>query len=397
MMGRIYSDQKCPVCGGIFVYDGRRSGLFCRHHPEQMATRRFRVRFGKKTHRRFKNYQEAERFLNGLRYEFDKGVYDPRDYQKGNPLGFAALADKWLQIKQKEVRPKSYNNLRNYMDKAKRAWGQTNIKAIGFGEIEDFLFSQDVSDKTRSNMRSCLHSFWVWLKKRRVISLKEFPEFPEISYELGWRKITDKENQEAIIEEIRRLTYHINPKIWLGIKWLSTYISIRPGELLNLKEQDINIKLRCFIIPHPKEKKPKLVPMLEEDIEILKNMPIGLPDLPFFRHVEGVRGCKPGQPFGKKYFYKWWKKACANLRINDLDLYGGTKHTTTTALGEVFSPEQIKRGSLHSTNKAFDRYLQAKAGDALKIYHMANQLTNRGQPVANKNSGPKSANILKFK
>jgi hypothetical protein len=164
-------------------------------------------------------------------------VYDPRDYQKGNPLGFAALADKWLQIKQKEVRPKSYNNLRNYMDKAKRAWGQTNIKAIGFGEIEDFLFSQDVSDKTRSNMRSCLHSFWVWLKKRRVISLKEFPEFPEISYELGWRKITDKENQEAIIEEIRRLTYHINPKIWLGIKWLSTYISIRPGELLNLKEQ----------------------------------------------------------------------------------------------------------------------------------------------------------------
>jgi hypothetical protein len=119
--------------------------------------------------------------------------------------------------------------------------------------------------------------------------------------------------------------------------------------------------------------------------------------LPFFRHVEGVRGCKPGQPFGKKYFYKWWKKACANLRINDLDLYGGTKHTTTTALGEVFSPEQIKRGSLHSTNKAFDRYLQAKAGDALKIYHMANQLTNRGQPVANKNSGPKSANILKFK
>jgi len=204
------------------------------------------------------------------------------------------------------------------------------------------------------------------------------PEFPEISFELGMRKIIDKETQEAIIDEINRLTYQTNPKIWLGIKWLSTYISIRPGELLDLKEKDIDTKLGYFIISHLKEKRPKLIPMIDEDIEILKGMPRGLPDLYFFRHVKGISGVEGGQRFGNKYFYKWWKKACKNLGIEGVDLYGGTRYITVTALREVFSPEEIRRsGTLHTTNKAFDRYLQIKTDDARRVYKTANNLTKR--------------------
>lgn len=36
-----------------------------------------------------------------------------------------------------------------------------------------------------------------------------------------------------------------------------------------------------------KEKKPKLVPMLEEDIALVKSLPAALPDLPFFRWPDG--------------------------------------------------------------------------------------------------------------
>jgi integrase len=184
------------------------------------------------------------------------------------------------------------------MTKAINGWSQMNIKAIGYGEIEDFLHSQNVSDKTKSNMKSCLHSFFVWAKRREKISM---PEFPVISFELGMRKIIDKETQEEIIDEVYRLTYHMNTKIWLGIKWLSTYVSIRPGEMLKLKEEDIDIKLGYFIIPDPKEKKPKLVPIIDEDIEILKDMPRGLPDLYFFRHVKGISGVEGGQRFGSHF------------------------------------------------------------------------------------------------
>lgn len=276
---------------------------------------------------------------------------------------------KWLEIKKIEVKRKSYNNLRNYMDKAIADWGQRNVKSIGFGEIEDFLHSQDVSDKTKSNMKSGLHSFFRWVSRREKIPM---PEFPETPFELGWRKIIDKETQQAIIDEVYRISYHINPKIWLGIKWLATYISIRPGEMLALKEGDIDIKLRYFIIPHPKEKHPKLVPIIDEDIEILSKMPRGLPHLPFFRHQKGVSGVSAGDRFGDRYFYKWWKSACKKMNISSVDLYGGTRHSSTTALREYFSPEEIKlSGTLHSTNKAFERYMQTKSCDALKIYSVA--------------------------
>ena len=85
-------------------------------------------------------------------------------------------------------------------------------------------------------MKSGLHSFFHWVKRREKIPV---PEFPELTFELGWRKIIDKETQQAIIDEVYRISFQINPKIWLGIKWLSTYISIRPGELLGLRECDM--------------------------------------------------------------------------------------------------------------------------------------------------------------
>ena len=156
----------------------------------------------------------------------------------------------------------AYHNLGNYINKATVAWGHTNIKAIGYGEIEDFLYSQDVSDKTRANMKSCLHDFWGWLRKRRILKIDQVPEFPEVSFELGWRKTVGMGTQQAILDEIYRISYHINPKIWIGIRWLCTYIKLRPGELINIREKDIDIENGLLFIPHPKEKKPKVVSLL---------------------------------------------------------------------------------------------------------------------------------------
>ncbi|MDL1987999.1 MAG: hypothetical protein LWX08_10165 [Deltaproteobacteria bacterium] len=150
MRGRIYSDQTCSICGGKFVYDDLRRGLFCKNHPHQKATGRFRIQFGRKTRKRFSTFLEAERFLDGLRWEVDQGTYDPKDYRSDNPLGFETLALRWLKIKIKEIRPRSYSNLLNYMTCAINAWGQRNIKSIGYGEIEDFLHDQKVSDKNKS-------------------------------------------------------------------------------------------------------------------------------------------------------------------------------------------------------------------------------------------------------
>lgn len=282
--------------------------------------------------------------------------------------------------------------------------GQVNVKKISFAEIEDFLLSQNlegsgrpVSAKTRPNMASCLHSFWSWLRRRRVLTMTEMPEFPEMTFELGFRKTLDKGKQEAVIEEVRRLTEGINPKIWLGIRWLSTYISIRPGELLMVKEGDLDLEQGYLIIRHPKEKRPKLVSPLPEDVEAIRSLPTpGLPHIPFFRHEGGVSGCKAGQPFGEKYLYKWWKRACANLGIEGVDLYGGTRQSSAMALREFRTPEEIKRATTHFTNKAFERYFRME-GDDLRAIYGETRPRKSGKEMAKKNKPPEKAKILKLR
>ncbi|MGD9058275.1 MAG: hypothetical protein PVF38_19165 [Desulfobacterales bacterium] len=353
----------------------------------------FVVRFGRDLSKWFKEKAEAERFLTGLRYEVDKGTFDPRDYHPDRPLTFIHLAEQYVDFKKKVLKPRSYSNIKRYMHKAVDAWGYISVKSIGYAEIEDFLYAQKVSDKTRANMKSCLHDFFSWLKRRRVITLQQFPEFPQIKFELGWRNIVDIETQQAIINEVYRISHAVNPKIWLGIKWLATYISVRPGELLNLKEGHINKTDGFFVIPHPKEKDPKIIYLIDDDIELLNEIPSGLPDLYFFRHRKGNGAVKPGERFGKDYFYKWWKAACKNLSIEGVDLYGGTRHSTVTALGKELTPEQIKAGSLHKTNKAFERYFQSRQIDAKVVYQKVANL----QHTYNKNGDMEIDKVLIFK
>jgi integrase len=359
------------------------------------------VRFGRDVSKWFKHEVEAERFLIGLRYETDKGSFDSRDYKGNKPLAFCNLADKYLMKKKKKVGKKHYNNLNNYMTRAKNEWNETNIKALGYAEIEDLLDAQNnISDKTKANMKSCLHDFWTWLRKRKIITHQQLPEFPEIPYELGYRNITDIETQQKIIKEVKKLTYHINPKIWLGIKWLATYISMRPKEMYSLQEEDIFLDQGYLYIKNPKEKskkRPKKIYLNDEDIEILKNMPRGLPHIYFFRHPKGIKGCKAGQKFGEKYFYKKWKKACANLGIYDLDLYGGTRHTTATELGAELTPEQIKKGTHHSTNKAFERYFQDDVRNEKLVYQTISDLQHTYNNDSQSHDPKPLNNILKLK
>lgn len=103
--------------------------------------------------------------------------------------------------------------------------------------------------------------------------------------------------------------------------------------------------------------------LLDEDVDLVRSLPRGLPKAFFFRHEarRGLPTAKQGR-FGKDYMYTWWRRACENLGIKGVDLYGGTRHSTVTALGERFTPEEIMGdGSGHTTNKAFARYYQIRA------------------------------------
>ncbi len=150
----------------------------------------------------------------------------------------------------------------------------------------------------------------------------EFPEFPEIEYELDWRNTVIMKVQQAIISEVKRISFNIDPKIWLGFKLLATYIKIRPGEMRNVRERDINLESGFIHIPHPKEgsnKRGKFAYLDAEDIDLIKSFPRSLdPDLYFSRHMANRSGVQIGAQSGPKFFKKWCRRRESNPRPSGL-------------------------------------------------------------------------------
>lgn len=378
MVGGIYSREKCLLCGRNLRDTGR--GMACPEHPRQLGNRGIYVKVAGITKRFNTDYAGAMRFLTGIRFKKDEGSFDRRDYASERPLAFANLVAKWLEYKKDEVSPGYYQHLLNYGTKATDFFGLRSIKDIEYADLEDFAKSLSVSNKTRKNVLDAMHHFWSWCKRRKAIS--EIPEFPVIHFELGYRQVVGKDTQIRIVDEVERIA---PLKTWLAIRWLCTYINVRPAEMISLQEAHIDLENAMLLFPHPKEKKYKTAPLIEEDVAIIKTLPIAISgDMLFFRHDSG-------EPFGKKYLYKTWKKACRNLGIEGVDLYGGTRHSSARALRQYCSPEQIRRATGSATNIAFERYFRIENDELRGVFSQSSPAPNAHQLLkASKTATPRN-------
>lgn len=378
MVGGIYSREKCQLCGRNLRDTGR--GMACPDHPKQRNDLGIYVKVCGITKRFNGDYAAALRFLTGIRFKKDEGSFDRRDYAADRPLAFSNLIAKWLEYKKSEVSTGYYKHLLEYGCKATDYFGGRNIKEIKFADLEDFSKSLTVGNKTKKNILDALHHFFAWCKRREVI--EDVPHFPIIHFELGYRQVVGKDTQIRIVEEVGRIA---PMKTWLAIRWLCTYINVRPAEMISLKECDIDREGAMLLFPHPKEKKYKTAPIIEQDLEILQTFPVAIHgEMPFFRHDDGTS-------FGKKYLYKVWKKACANLQIEGVDLYGGTRHSSARALRQYFSPEQIRRSTGSATNAAFERYYRIEHDEVRGVFSQSSPAPNPHQLFkASKSATPRN-------
>jgi len=371
MKGRVYTSQKCAVCGGVLRHMEGRGFMVCPNHPEMVWQLACDVRFGRDHHKRFKTVAEAERHLTYLRVQTDRGQFDQREWAKDQPLSFYSLRKKFLKHKAKQgITKRQVTHIANVLQVAGKEWDTRQIKELAEPEIEDFFDGLDtLSGKTKKNYVTVLHNFWEWVVRREQYrSNLRMPKFPDITFQMGWRNIVDMTTQAAILDEVKRLTYRDNPRIWLGIKLLSMYPKVRPGEMIKVKEGHINLDEKWIVFPDPKERVPKFIHLLPEHADLIRNVrgPRGLPDLYFFRHVTARSGVAAGVRFGQKQFRKWWNQACENLGVTGVDLYGGTKHSTVTALGQVLTPEQIQRSVTGHVSNAFRRYMLPDKNEAIQ-------------------------------
>lgn len=352
----------------------------------------YQVRFGRKLTKHFKSLQEAERFLTGIRYESDRGTFDIRDYQKDNPLGFANLVNKFLYSKRLLKGVKKYEQRLRF---ATDTWGNRNIKAIGFADVENLIIDlteQGLSSKYIKDIRDCIKMFYRWLWKTGELTYDQIPQFPTVKAHMEYRNIVDKATQDKILAEVKRIT-QFNPRIHIGIKWLATYINVRPGEIIHIRERDIDLSNGRIVIDgkFTKTGESKFIFLLESDISALSQFNQSFGNLYFFRHTSGRGGNPRNSRFGKGYLYNYWKRACENLGIRGVDLYGGTRHSSAVDLRRRHSPESVKRATQHGTNEAFERYLQV-TGDELRGLYAD---TRSNKPVINIVDYEKSSNSKK--
>lgn len=391
MKGSIYTRQKCFLCqnsgkNGILKYKEGRGILQCPEHPEMIWTGACEVRFGREHTKRFKSVNAAERHLNHVRVQTDRGEFDQREWAKEQPLSFLTLREKFIEFKKTQaITPKQIRHIESVLNKAGEIWDILQIKDIKEPEIDDFFINiKDLSSKTRSNYKTALHDFWAWVIRRERRNAKiEMPVFPDIHYKLGWRNIVSMEDQAKILNEIWNISKSENPRIWLAIKLLSLFPKVRPGEMRDVKEGHINLTDGWIFFPDPKEgDKGKFIHLAQEDCQMIKDIknmvPPALPDTFFFRHLKSKKGTKAGKQFGPKYFKVWWDKACRNLGIEGVDLYGGTKHSTVTALGQVMTPEQIQRGATGHASDAFKRYMLPDVNEAHLARQAVTKIQNKG-------------------
>ena len=161
--------------------------------------------------------------------------------------------------------------------------------------------------------------------------------------------------------------------------------------------EQIIMKLRKIevLTGHPEERKPKIVPLLDEDRELLARLPLAFPEMPFFRH-ENHAPQDAGKKFGYNRLYRDWKTACLRLGIEGVDLYGGTKHSTAMGLREVSTFEEVRAMTGHSTNRAFTRYFQLE-GEALKALYARRKPLLTDNDLITDSSKAAKVKVLKFK
>ena len=118
----------------------------------------------------------------------------------------------------------------------------------------------------------------------------------------------------------------------MSIDLLATYVTLYHSDLPKVRERDINLKHGTIMIQHPTKttNKTRTVRLLAEHVEAIKEMKKfpTLSELKFFRHHGGVRSLRPKTPFTPKHFKVWWYRACEELGVHGLDIYGGTRHIT---------------------------------------------------------------------
>jgi len=333
MVGAVRTKEKCPRCGGKFEGEPLRCPS-CLTVP-----RRYFVDFSWPGYGQIKLYsdqqghslsswEQAQRLLNGIRYEIDQGKFDPANYIKKKIKSF--LFENYIQdwIERREIEHAHRHIAKSYLIDIKAYtrrffvpfFGRMNIRDIREAHIEDFLnwLPIHLSPKTVRNILGILHKLFKDAYRRKdILLMPEFPKVEKVEPKTRWLTETEQELVLAQMKDpIRRAFY-----IFLMKQ------GCRPGEARALRWENIDFKNDMVTIaasfdreeyrPFTKERDVRYLPLHPEVKDTLLSLPRSLAGWVFT-----YRGKHISQWMASAY----WRRAAKRAGIK-ISCYEGTRHS----------------------------------------------------------------------
>jgi integrase len=335
MIGKIRSEQQCPICGGEFRDNGKQ--LICPEHLTSPVSSYYVFWYYKGRYRRwgFKSYSECINFLVEVTNKINEKRFDPRDYQTKTSkyFRFDYFIDKWIASQKKRVEkqnlsPGYFQHMKHYIDLYRAHFNTEDIREVfKTHRIKDFYESlpDNISLTTQSHIMSLLHKIMNDAYNDELITRK--PIFPAITVPEPDTPWLDTERQQAILDNIPP---HHQPIIYFMMRY-----GVRTGEARALQWQDIDFERKEIVIRRAfsktvlrqftKTKRQRRLPLFDDIEELLSHIPKGL-RCDFVFTVQG-------HAYGENRAGKIWRKARALVNENNINLKSGTRHSIGSQLG----------------------------------------------------------------
>ncbi|MFM6994567.1 MAG: tyrosine-type recombinase/integrase [Sediminibacterium sp.] len=368
---------------------------YCQHcggEPDQIRIRRYlptgingeakRIEIRFDEGERIRDIDHAKDIAAQIDNEIIEGRFDANKYRPKSELDefkfFNFVEKRYLPTQLKklargELSPASLRNKKTSIKHLNSYFAEIDIRYITSGKIiefyENFESPNCKEGQTGERTRVLItQELKVILNYALMIeAIPKLPTFPKAK-KAGFRDVErflSEEDQALVISNVE------NPIYKIMIEILAFY-ALRPSDVRALKWCDLDFKAGVIIVRRhlsantvldgrKSSKKFHLLPMNKKFLEIIAPLPIPINQDEYIFHNNG-------KPLGDKVLSRAWKKACIKSKIQEVDLYSGTKHSRLSSLKrQGFSDAELMALTGHESEAQLSRYAQVNANSKLKL------------------------------
>lgn len=300
-----------------------------------------------------KTPEMADRLLNDIRVEVDKGIFNPDRYKAGRPLHVAGYADKWLDSIKELVSSATLHDYENSLNNhIIPAIGNEFLPDLNYEKLRSLQTAINRTPKGKYNVMGCLHK----MLKDAYLSghIKQIPPFPGfkgkeavIPPRINW---LEDEDQWKILNCI--------PVKHRPILLFQKVTGCRPAEARAFRWQDIKHDSIIFEVAfgrkqelkEVKGKRLRVFPRTDAVKEILDMVDKKSPTYVFINP-------DTNRPYDKN-INRVWNRGCVEAGIS-ISLYQATRHSFGCQLLNAGIDKALVQNLLgHSDPRMTDRYAE---------------------------------------